>query len=547
MTSIIETPVQSASGATAQSKIAASLYNAAADLLERNLPAHAQKTAFIDDAGRYTYGELAHRVGRCANSLRGLGIEIEHRVVICVLDGIDFPVAFLGAIKAGIVPIPINTLLTPTDYAYILADSRAKAAIVSSELLPQFREAAALAQWPGRIIVSDPQGHVSNQAAPTFAELLERAEPEATTAATRRDDICFWLYSSGSTGEPKGTVHVHTSLAQTAELFAQGVLGIAESDVVYSAAKLFFAYGLGNALTFPMSVGATSILFSGRPTPDAVNDILRRRRPTIFYGVPTLFGNLLAHDGLPTREELALRLCTSAGEALPEEVGRAWTARTGVEIIDGIGSTEMLHVFVSNRPGAVCYGTTGRPVPGYQVRLVDAERRPVGPGEIGELEVRGPSAAAFYWNNREKTRATFIGEWLRTGDKFRVTDEGDFVHCGRADDMLKVGGIWVSPVEVEGTLQQHESVLEVAVIGALDDNDLVKPKAFVVLKPGVKEYPELSDELKRFVKSKLAPFKYPRWIEFVAELPKTSTGKTKRHLLRERESELRAKRTNGTS
>ena len=547
MTSIAESPVQTASGASAQTKIAASLYNAAADLLERNLPTRAQKVAFIDDAGTYTYGELAQRVGRCANALRGVGIEIEHRVVICVLDGIDFPVAFLGAIKAGIVPIPVNTLMTPADYAYILADSRARAAIVSSELLPQFREAAERAQWPGRIIISDPQGHVSNQAAPTFAQLLERAEPDAATAATRRDDVCFWLYSSGSTGEPKGTVHVQTSLVQTAELFAQQVLGITENDVVYSAAKLFFAYGLGNALTFPMSVGATSILFPGRPTPDAVNAILRLRRPTIFYGVPTLFGNLLAHDGLPAREELALRLCTSAGEALPEEVGRAWTARTGVEIIDGIGSTEMLHVFVSNRPGAVRYGTTGRPVPGYQVRLVDGERKPVELGEIGELEVRGPSAAAFYWNNREKTRATFIGEWLRTGDKFRVTDEGDLVHCGRADDMLKVGGIWVSPVEVEGTLQQHESVLEVAVIGALDDNDLVKPKAFVVLKPGVKEYPELSDELKRFVKSKLAPYKYPRWIEFVAELPKTSTGKTKRHLLRERESELHAKRAGRTS
>ncbi|TAM59842.1 benzoate-CoA ligase family protein [bacterium] len=542
MTSTVDTPaVPAGSGASAQAKIAASLYNAAADLIDRNLPARAQKIAFVDDAGTYTYGELAQRVGRCSNALRAQGIEIEHRVVVCVLDGIDFPVAFLGAIKAGIVPIPTNTLLTPTDYAYILADSRARAAIVSAELLPQFREAAELAQWQGRIIVSDPNGRLSANATPTFAQLLKRAEPDAPTAPTRRDDICFWLYSSGSTGAPKGTVHVQTSLTQTAELFAQHVLGFTDNDVVYSAAKLFFAYGLGNALTFPLAVGATSVLFAGRPTPDNVNAVLRDRKPTIFCGVPTLFSNMLAHDGLPARADLALRLCTSAGEALPEEIGRTWTARTGVEIIDGIGSTEMLHIFVSNRPGAVRYGTTGRAVPGYQVRLVDADRKPVEAGEIGELEVRGPSAAAFYWNNREKTRATFLGEWLRTGDKFRMTADGDLVHCGRADDMLKVGGIWVSPVEVEGTLQKHEAVLEAAVIGVTDDNGMVKPKAFIVLKPGVAEHPELASELKLFVKSQLAPYKYPRWIEFVKELPKTSTGKTKRHLLRERENELRAR------
>ncbi|MDB5028234.1 MAG: Benzoate--CoA ligase, partial [Candidatus Eremiobacteraeota bacterium] len=308
-----------------------------------------------------------------------------------------------------------------------------------------------------------------------------------------------------------------------------------EDDVVYSAAKLFFAYGLGNALTFPMSVGATAVLHSGRATPDVVSAILRDRGATIFCGVPTLFGSLLVHPGLPSRDEIALRLCTSAGEPLPEELGKNWTARFGVEIVDGIGSTEMLHIFVSNRPGAVKYGTTGLPVPGYRARIVGEDGAEVAPGELGELEVSGETSAAYYWNNREKTRRTFVGEWTRTGDKYRQDDEGYFVYCGRVDDMLKVGGIWVSPSEVEAALVAHEHVLEAAVIGVGDESDLVKPKAFVVLKPGVVAGIELADALKAYVKSRLAPYKYPRWIEFVAELPKTATGKIQRHVLRARE------------
>ncbi len=523
--------------ASEPSSIAApSLYNAAADLIGRNLPARAGKTAFIDDGGAQTYGELAQRVDRCAGALLGLGLEMEDRVVLGLLDTLDFPVVFLGAIKAGIVPIPVNTLFQPADFAFILADSRAKVAIVSAELLAHYEEAARLAGWPGRIIVSDPRATLADGRRPTLASLVLDATPLAQPAPTRPDDACFWLYSSGSTGTPKGAVHVQTSLIATAELFAQNVLGLCESDIVYSAAKLFFAYGLGNALTFPMSVGATAVLHAGRATPEVVSRLLREQRATIFCGVPTLFGALLVHPQLPAREDLALRLCISAGEPLPEEIGKNWTARFGHEIIDGIGSTEMLHIFVSNRPGAVRYGTTGLPVPGYRTRIVGDDGREVAPGELGELEVSGPTAAAYYWNNRAKSRSTFAGEWTRTGDKYRQDEDGYFVYCGRVDDMLKVGGIWVSPSEVEAALVAHQQVLEAAVIGVADDHGLVKPKAFVVLKPGIEARADLVEVLQAHVKSRLAPYKYPRWIEFVPELPKTATGKIRRHVLRARES-----------
>ena len=510
------------------------LYNAAADLIERNSKGgRGDKIAFIDDRASYTYSEVAERVHRCANALQNQGIEAEQRLLLCLLDTIDFPTCFLGAIEAGIVPIPLNTLLTAEDYAFILADARPKAAIVSQAREAVFQEAARLAAWSGRVVIAEGQDS-------ELSNLLAKASALARIAPTRPDSICFWLYSSGSTGEPKGVVHRHGSIIETAKLFGQGVVGLTEADVIYSAAKLFFAYGLGNALTFPMSVGATSVLFAGRPTPDAVNAVLRERRPTIFCGVPTLFNALLAADGLPRSGEHSLRLCTSAGEALPEHVGRAWREHTGVDIIDWIGSTEMLHIFVSNQPGAVRYGVTGRSVPGYLVRLVDENGGDVEPGEVGEMLVSGPSAAACYWNNPEKTRSTFLEEWVRTGDKFRQTPEGDFVFCGRRDEMLKVGGIWVSPMEVEAALMAHESVFEAAVVGAADENGLVKPMAFIVLKPGSHQGPALLEALQDFVKTRIAPYKYPRWIEFVDALPKTATGKIQRFLLKERANEMQA-------
>ncbi|GGF29154.1 acetyl-CoA synthetase [Aliidongia dinghuensis] len=511
----------------------AGFYNAAVDLIDRNLAAgRAAKTVFIDEAGSYSYGDLAERADRFVNVLHTLGVAPGERLVLALLDTIDFPTCFLGAIKAGVVPIPANTLLQPADFAHMLADSGARALVVSEALLPKLVEAADIAKWDGLVVVSGAEG----QGRPLLAPLMAEADKTALAAQTRPDDVCFWLYSSGSTGRPKGTVHRQSSLIETARLFGQGVLEIGEGDLVYSAAKLFFAYGLGNALTFPMAVGASAVLVSGRPTPDMVADVLRRARPTLFCGVPTLYAALVASPALPGRGEHALRLCTSAGEALPAEVGRAWTELTGVEIVDGIGSTEMLHIFVSNRPGAVRYGVTGRPVPGYRVRLVDETRREVATGEIGEMEVSGPTAAAHYWNNPEKTHATFLGEWVKTGDKFRQDEAGDYIHCGRADDMLKVSGIWVSPMEVESALIGHPAVQEAAVIGVADAAGLVKPKAFVVLKPGTSADAALIVALQDHVKSRLAPHNYPRWIEFVDDLPKTATGKIQRHVLRSREA-----------
>jgi benzoate-CoA ligase len=358
---------------------------------------------------------------------------------------------------------------------------------------------------------------------------VQEGAPDHRVAATCCDDACFWLYSSGSTGTPKGTVHLHSHLIQTAELYARPVLGIREDDVVFSAAKLFFAYGLGNSLTFPMSVGATTVLLPTRPTPEDVFTVLTKHKPTIFYGVPTLYAALLAHAGRPPRDALRLRVCTSAGEALPAEIGKRWTADYGCEILDGIGSTEMLHIFLSNRPGRVRYGTTGEAVPGYELRIVGDDGLECAPGEIGELQIKGPSAAIMYWNNRAKTKSTFAGDWTKSGDKYTRDADGYYTYGGRSDDMLKVGGIYVSPFEVEASLTTHPAVLEAAVIGVADGEGLLKPKAFVVLKPGQQAD---AAALQAHVKSMLAPYKYPRWIEFVPELPKTATGKIQRFKLR---------------
>src|SRR5712671_4051244 len=457
-------------------------YNAAADLIGRNLDAgRGAKTAFIDDRGHYSYAELAERVSRFANLVCRLGIHSEQRILLCLYDTIDFPTAFLGAIKAGAVPVAVNTQLPAAEFAFMAADSRARAVVVSAPLLPVMNAALALLAGPRPALI------VSGGDTPEYslAALLAEMPAASDTAPTHPDEPCFWLYSSGSTGRPKGTVHIHSSLMQTAELYAVPVLGIDESDIVFSAAKLFFAYGLGNALTFPLAVGATSVLMAERPTPAAVSRVLRETKPTIFYGVPTLYGALLASQDLPPREALALRRCVSAGEALPEDIGKRWEARTGAEILDGIGSTEMLHIFLSNRPGAVRYGTTGQPVPGYAIRLVDEAGAPVKPGEIGELQVCGPTSAAFYWNNRERSRTTFLGEWTRSGDKYVESEDGYFTYCGRTDDMLKVGGIYVAPFEVEGALVSHEAVLEAAVIGVPDELGLTKAKAYIVVKSGV--------------------------------------------------------------
>lgn len=509
-------------------------YNAADDLIGRNLLAgRGTKVAIHDDQGSYTYAQLAERVGRFANVLDGLGVKMETRAFVAMYDSVDFPTAFLGCIKAGVVPVAANTLLTEADYDFMLRDCRASVLIVSAGLLPTFQPLLANAPFLKHVIVSGAGDQPLPGGLLRLADLMATAAPEAATAPTTCDDVCFWLYSSGSTGKPKGTLHIHSSLIMTAELYARPVLGIREDDTVFSAAKLFFAYGLGNGLTFPLSVGATAVLMAERPTPASVGRVLRKYQPSIFYGVPTLYAAMLASPDLPRRDELArLRCCTSAGEALPADIGRRWQEYCGVDILDGIGSTEMLHIFLSNRPGDVRYGSTGKPVPGYEIRLVDEAGQPAARGNMGELQVNGPSSAILYWNNREKSLATFNGPWTRCGDKYVEDEDGYFIYCGRSDDMLKVSGIYVSPFEVEAALMTHASVLEAAVVGAADEQALIKPKAYVVLKSGIAPTPQLAEELQAHVKNKLAPYKYPRWVEFIEELPKTATGKIQRFKLR---------------
>ncbi len=504
-------------------------YNVAFDFVERNIHAgRGDKIAVIDDNGSYTYQEIEVRINKTGNALKALGIEPEQRVMMCMLDSVDFIATFFGAMKIGAVAVPVNTLLTSDDYDYMLSDSRAKVLVVSTALWDKFEGIVGDQQNLRHIIQSGPD------ATGTDLTALQASTDDTLSAAkTSGDDVAFWLYSSGSTGRPKGVVHLHSHMPQTAGLYGVGVLGIEESDVVFSAAKLFFAYGLGNGLSFPFYVGATAILMAERPTPDSVMKRLHDHQATIYYGVPTLYGAILADDNIQKdRGSANLRACVSAGEALPVDIARRWAKRFGVDIMDGIGSTEMLHIFLSNQPGDVKYGTTGKAVPGYQLRIVDEDGGEVALGEMGELLVNGPSGGAYYWNNREKSLHTFQGPWTRTGDKYQQDEDGYYVYAGRSDDMLKVSGIWVSPFEVESALMEHGDVLEAAVVGQEDKDKLVKPKAIVVLNNGTNGGDDLSNDLKQFVKDRLAPYKYPRWIEFTDELPKTATGKIQRFKLR---------------
>ena len=494
--------------------------------------------AFVDDLGSLSYGALADRIRGVAGALRGCGVHREERVLLLMHDCNDWPSTFLGAMYAGIVPVAVNTLLTVDDYAYMLQKSRSQVALVSQALLPVLQQAMAQAQASGghevkQIVVSAPQGPLPAGVL-ALDDFLAAYAPLSACAATGADDPGFWLFSSGSTGRPKATVHSQINPYWTATLYGQKVLELNDQDVCFSAAKLFFAYGLGNGLSFPMSVGATTVLMAERPTPDATFKRWRGQvgglQPTVFFGAPTGFAGMLASPALPAKDETRLRLVSSAGEALPSELGERFKAHFGVDIVDGIGSTEMLHIYLSNLPHRVRYGTTGWPVPGYELSLRGDDGQPVAEGEIGDLFIQGPSAALMYWGNREKTCETFQGVWTRSGDKYVRNEDGSYTYSGRSDDMLKVSGIYVSPFEVESTLVQHPGVLEAAVIGAPDADGLTKTRAYVVCKPGVTLSAE---ELKAFVKDRLAPYKYPRVIEFVDELPKTATGKIQRFKLRE--------------
>jgi benzoate-CoA ligase family protein len=512
------------------SELLPSQFNAAAYFVDRNLAeGRGAAPAFRYEDRTLTYADVLELVNRTGNALLEIGVEPEHRVLMLCLDAPEFIGTFWGAIKIGAVPIPTNTLMRTADYLYFLNDSRARVAVVSAALLAEAGPALAEAKYLKHVLVAGgaPAGFIA------YEDRIAKASSTLEAAATSRDDPAYWQYSSGSTGFPKGAVHLQHDMVVCSETYGKQVLGIRPSDRVFSAAKLFFAYGLGATGFLPMSVGAQAMLYPQRPTPEGVFEAITRYRPTLFFGIPTLFAAMLAVKDAEKRfDASSLRLCVSAGEALPEELYNRWRERFGVEIVDGIGTTEIGYIFISNRPGHTRPGSTGVAVPGYELAIVDDDGRPVEQGEIGNIRVKGDSTMAYYWNKHEKTKETLFGQWIQTGDKYYQDADGYYWYCGRSDDMLKVGGIWVSPVEVEGTLIRHAAVLEAAVVGREDTDRLVKPHAYVVLKDPAAAGDKLADELKLFVKDKIAPYKYPRWIEFVTDLPKTATGKIQRFKLR---------------
>jgi benzoate-CoA ligase len=510
-------------------------FNAAAHFVDRNVAeGRGSRIAIECGTERVTYDQLLERVNRFGRALRdSLHVRPEERVLLLLLDTPEFAYAFFGTIKVGAIAVPANTLLKESDYRYLLDDTRAAVLVVSEALLPQIERIPLAERRRLRHVVV--AGTPPRSEWLSFDELLRAGSPELEAEPTSRDEPAFWLYSSGSTGAPKGCVHLHHDMAVCAELFGKGILGIKESDRTFSVAKLFFAYGLGNALYFPLSVGATTILWPGPPAAPHVYDVIERHRPTLFYSVPTGYGMLLAHERAapPDFDLSSIRLAVSAGEALPPALFERFKRRFGLELVDGIGSTEALHMFISNRPGAIRIGSSGQLVRGYDARILDGEGRAVAAGEIGNLWINGDSVCASYWNKHEKTHDTIEGRWLRTGDKYSVDGDGYYWYAGRSDDMLKVGGQWVSPVEVENALLSHPDVQECGVVGQEDRDSLVKPRAFVVLRPGIAGSPERGAELQQFVCAHLAEFKRPRWVTFVRELPKTATGKIQRFKLRD--------------
>lgn len=506
-------------------------YNAGEVLFHNLDEGRGDKVAVYCGDRTVTYAQLSEMANRVGNGLHDLGLEAGSRVMMLLLDTPEFPGTFFGALRAGYVPIPTNTVLPPGDYEYFLKDSGAKAAVVSGPLYPKIEEIRANCPELEHVVVV---GGADASYGHDWEAWIGAASPNLDPADTHKDDQAFWLYSSGSTGFPKGVVHLQHDIRYTTETYARQVLGIREDDITFSASKAFHAYGLGNNLTFPYSVGASTVLFPGRPTPDVVYEHIDRYKPSLFFTAPTLYAALLAVPDVEEKYDLSsLRLCVSAAEALPAELYHQWKQRFGVDILDGIGSTELLHIFISNPPGKVKPGSSGVPVPGYEARIVDEHGDLVPPGESGDLLIKGDSAAPFYWNKPQKTAHTMRGEWMFTGDRYWQDEGGYFYYDGRSDDMLKVSGQWVSPIEIENTLIEHPAVLESAVVAARDDADLIKPKAFIILQAGHEASAELAKELQDFVKSKIAPFKYPRFVEFVTDLPKTATGKIQRFRLRE--------------
>jgi benzoate-CoA ligase family protein len=518
------------------------VFNVAVPFIDRHVAeGRGQETAIRTHGGETVrYGELAARVRRCGNALRGLGLAPGARVLLVVEDCPAFFYVFWGAIKAGLVPVPLNTLLRADDYRFMIEDAAASAVVVSAAFAGEVEAALAHSEHrPAHVLGADAG---VRPGWPDLAALMDRASDVLDAAPAAAGDDCFWLYSSGSTGRPKAAVHAHRDMVVTSQRYGVDVLGMTGRDVCFSAAKLFFAYGLGNAMTFPLWVGGTAVLLAPRPTPELVLEVIARHRPTLFFGVPTLYAAQLraaepgARTGTAALDVSSLRMCVSAGEGLPAEILRRWQALAGLPILDGIGSTEALHIFITNRPDDIRPGTSGRLVPGYEARIVDEHGDVVAPGESGQLEVRGDSIAGRYWNQPEKTAYTMGSGWLRTGDTYSQDADGYYVYGGRSDDMIKVGGIWCSPFEIEARLVAHPVVLEAAVVGREDESGLVKPEAWIVLRDQVsgEALPALERALIEHCKDALAPYKYPRWFWFVDALPKTATGKVQRFVLRAR-------------
>jgi benzoate-CoA ligase family protein len=505
-------------------------YNAAETFIDAHRGVRASRIAIRCQGASVTYGELAANVDRAGNALKDLGIEMEQRVVLQIVDSPAFVYAFFGAIKIGAIPVPTNTLLPARDLRYILEDTRAAAIVVSAALLPKVLEIRADVPRLKHVLVTGgppPDGVLS------FDDALKAADDELDPVDTTRDDPCFWLYSSGTTGFPKGAVHLQHDMLYSCETFGAKILQTTEDDRYFTVSPLFHAYGLGNGVFTPFYAGASAVYKPERATPEVVYGLVTSERPTVLFSAPTFYAALLAYPEEGFRYDVSsLRFAFSAGEALPKPLFDAWKERFGIEIVDGIGSTEMMHVFISNVPGSARGGASGKVVPGYKAKIVDDGGNELPAGESGHLWVSGDSCCAYYWNQHEKSKATFRGEWTVTGDKYHVDADGYFTYEGRSDDMLKVSGQWVSPAEVEAALMGHASVLEAAVVGAKDKDELVKPKAYVVLKDGTPG-DALADELKTFVKGRITPYKYPRWIVFTKELPKNAAGKIQRYKLRE--------------
>jgi benzoate-CoA ligase family protein len=508
-------------------------FNVATHFVDRHMgEGREQKIAYECGDERVSYRQLFERVNRAGNALKKLGVRQEERVGLLLLDTPEFPYCFFGAIKIGAVPIPINTLLKPHEYEYILNDSRARVLIVSETLLPQVLAIAKEKLRHLKTIVvfgKPPEGMASLQ------QLMDESSPVLEAEPTSKDDAAFWLYSSGSTGFPKGCVHLHHDMVVCAELYAKNILQISENDRFFSVAKLFFAYGMGNGLYFSLSVGATSILWPGSPSPPNIFSVIEKHRPTLFFSVPSNYSTLLSYkrEGGPDFDLSSVRYAVSAGEALPATIYHRFQERFGVEILDAIGSTEALHMFIANRPGAARPGSSGQIMPGYEARIVDENGRDVPDGEIGSLLIKGDSVCACYWNQHEKTKETIQGHWIRTGDKYYRDPDGYYWYVGRNDDMMKVKGMWVSPIEIESVLLEHPMVQEAAAIGNPDGNELVKPAAYIVLKDNTNNSPQMIEEIRQYVLGKLASFKCPQTFEVVNELPKTATGKIQRYKLRQ--------------